>query len=114
MLTKIEIITRPSKFEELKDALMEIGCEGITASNVLGAGKQKGFTTLYRGAEYSVQLLPKVKVEVVVPEENEAKFVETAVRVCKTGEVGDGKIFVYKLDNVVRIRTGETGAAALL
>ena len=94
--TKVEIITRPSKFEELKNALVEIGVFGMTVSNVLGAGKQKGQTTKYRGSEFTAQLLPKIKLEVVICDIPVEKVVETAEKVCRTGEIGDGKIFVYK------------------
>jgi nitrogen regulatory protein P-II 1 len=111
--TKVEIITRPSKFEELKDALVEIGVEGMTVSNVLGAGKQKGQTTKYRGADFTTTLLPKIKLEVVICDTPVEKVVETAIRICRTGEIGDGKIFIHKIDEIVRIRTGETGHAAI-
>jgi nitrogen regulatory protein P-II 1 len=111
--TKVEIITRPSKFEELKNALVEIGVFGMTVSNVLGAGKQKGQTTKYRGSEFTAQLLPKIKLEVVICDIPVEKVVETAEKICRTGEIGDGKIFVYKIDNIHRIRTGETGHAAI-
>ncbi len=111
--TKLEIITRPSKFEELKNALVEIGVEGMTVSNVLGAGKQKGHTSTYRGAEYTAQLLPKIKVEIVICNTPLEKVVNTIEQICKTGNIGDGKIFIYNLDNIIRIRTGETGSAAI-
>lgn len=111
--TKIEIITRPSKLEELKDALVEIGVEGMTVSNVLGSGKQKGHTTKYRGADYTALLLPKIKVEVVVCKTPVELVVETAQAICRTGEIGDGKIFIYRIDNIYRIRTGESGHEAI-
>ncbi|HBH12747.1 MAG: Nitrogen regulatory protein P-II [Clostridiales bacterium 38_11] len=111
--TKIEIITRPSKLEELKDALMDIGVEGMTVSNVLGSGKQKGHTTKYRGADYTALLLPKIKIEVVVCKTPVEKVVETAQSICRTGKIGDGKIFIYRVDNIYRIRTGESGSEAI-
>lgn len=112
-ITKIEIITRSSKFEELKEALNEIGITGMTVSNVLGCGLQKGKTEYYRGNPYSIDLLPKVKVEVVVCEVPVDKVVETAKKVLKTGKIGDGKIFIYSVQNVIKIRTGEEGRKAL-
>jgi nitrogen regulatory protein P-II 1 len=111
--TKLEIITRPDKFEELKNALVEIGVEGMSVSNVMGAGTQKGMTTKYRGADYTAQLLPKIKVEVVISTTPVQDVVDKVYDVCRTGEIGDGKIFVYKVDNIFRIRTGESGAAAI-
>lgn len=111
--TKLEIITRPSKFDELKNALVEIGVEGMTVSNVLGSGTQKGMTTKYRGADFTAQLLPKIKVEVVISTTPVQKVVDKVFKVCRTGEIGDGKIFVYNVDNIYRIRTGESGSAAI-
>jgi nitrogen regulatory protein P-II 1 len=112
-ITKIDIITRSSKIEELKEALNAIGITGMTFSNVLGCGLQKGKTEYYRGNEYSVDLLPKARLEVVVSEVPVEKVVETAKKVLRTGEIGDGKIFIYPLENVVKIRTGEEGVNAL-
>lgn len=113
-MTKIDIITRPEKLEPLKEAMNSIGVSGMTVSQVLGYGLQKGHTEVYRGREYAIQLLPKVKVEIVVCEVPVEKVLETAKKVCRTGNVGDGKIFVYPLENAVRIRTGEEGPAAIL
>lgn len=112
-ITKVDIITRQSKFEELKEALNGIGITGMTVSQVLGCGLQKGKTEVYRGTEYSIDLLPKVKVEIVVCEVPVEKVVETAKKVLKTGKIGDGKIFVYPVENVIKIRTGEEGVKAL-
>ena len=112
-ITKIDIITRPNKLEELKDALNAIGVQGMTVSQVYGCGLQKGHTEVYRGKEYSINLTPKVKVETVVCEVPVEKVLETAEKVLKTGHVGDGKIFVLDLQECIRIRTGETGKAAI-
>lgn len=112
-ITKIEIITRQSKFEDLKEELNAIGITGMTVSQVLGCGLQKGKTEVYRGTEYSIDLLPKVKIEIVVCEVPVEKVVETAKRVLRTGQIGDGKIFIYPVEKVIKIRTGEEGAKAL-
>ncbi|AOY76058.1 P-II family nitrogen regulator [Clostridium formicaceticum] len=112
-IVKIEIITRQSKFEELKQALNNIGISGMTVTQVLGFGLQKGKTEFYRGTEYSVDLLPKVKVEVVAGEALADLVIESAKKVCSTGDIGDGKIFVLPVDKVVRIRTGEEADQAL-
>lgn len=112
-ITKVDIITRQSKFEELKEALNEIGITGMTVSQVLGCGLQKGKTEVYRGNEYSIDLLPKIRIETVVSEVPVEKVVETAKKVLKTGKIGDGKIFIYPVENVVKIRTGEEGVSAL-
>ncbi|QCX34725.1 P-II family nitrogen regulator [Caloramator sp. E03] len=113
-ISKIDIITRPSKFEELKKALNDIGITGMTVSQVLGCGMQKGVTEYYRGVPMEVNLLPKVKVEIVVCEVPVELVVETAKKVLNTGNVGDGKIFIYDVANVVRIRTGQEGKEALV
>ena len=113
-ITKIEIITRPAKLDELKEALNEIGVTGMTVSQVYGCGLTKGHTEIYRGKEYTINLLPKIKVETVVCEVPVEKVLAVAKRVLKTGEVGDGKIFVYPLENAVRIRTGEEGPIAIM
>lgn len=113
-ITKVEIITRPGKLEELKEALNEIGVAGMTVTQVFGCGLTKGHKEVYRGKEYNISLLPKIKLETVVCEVPVELVVETAKRVCHTGEVGDGKIFVYTLDNAVRIRTGEEGDTAII
>ena len=112
-ITKIDIITRQSKFEELKDALNEIGITGMTVYQVLGCGNQKGKTELYRGSSRTMDLLPKVKVEICVSEVPVDLVIETATKILRTGKIGDGKIFVYPVQNVVKIRTGETGVKAL-
>lgn len=112
-ITKIEIITRTDKLDELKDALNKIGVLGMTVSQVFGCGLQKGHVEVYRGREYSINLVPKVKVETVVCEIPVDLVLETAQKVLRTGHYGDGKIFVQKLDNAVRIRTGVTGPDAI-
>lgn len=112
-ITKIEIITRTSKFEELKQALNGIGITGMTVTQVLGCGMQKGYTEYYRGVPVDINLLPKVKVEVVVSEVPVEQVVETAKKILCTGNIGDGKIFIYDVSNVIRIRTGEEGWDAL-
>ncbi len=112
-LTKIEIITRPSKLEELKDALNEIGVLGMTVSQVYGCGLQKGHKELFRGREFDVSLVPKIKVETVVCEIPVERVIETAQSVLRTGKFGDGKIFVYELSDAVRIRTGQRGVDAI-
>jgi nitrogen regulatory protein P-II 1 len=109
----IEAIIKPFKLDEVKDALAEIGIEGITVSEVKGFGRQKGHTELYRGAEYVVDFLPKVKLEVAVMDEQAQKVVETIESTARTGRIGDGKIFVFALENAVRIRTGEKGEEAI-
>lgn len=113
-MTKIEIITRQSKLEELKDALNEIGINGMTVTNVLGYGAQKGQKHQYRGVEYHVDLVPKVKVEMVVCTVPVDDVVNTAVSVLRTGEIGDGKIFVSPVSRVIKVRTGEEDREALL
>jgi nitrogen regulatory protein P-II 1 len=110
---KVEAIIKPFKLDEVKQALSEIGVAGLTATEVKGFGRQKGHTELYRGAEYVVDFLPKVKVEVVVSDTLVGKVVEVIERAAKTGRIGDGKIFVVPVDEVIRIRTGERGEEAL-
>ncbi|MGB4598599.1 MAG: P-II family nitrogen regulator [Trichlorobacter sp.] len=109
----VEAIIKPFKLDEVKDALHEVGIEGITVSEVKGFGRQKGHTELYRGAEYVVDFIPKVKLEIAVSDELVAKVVETIQNTAKTGRIGDGKIFVIALEEAVRIRTGETGGEAI-
>jgi nitrogen regulatory protein P-II 1 len=113
-ITKIEIITRPGKLEELKEALGSIGVTGMTVSQVFGCGLQKGHTEVYRGKEYNINLLPGIKIEIVVCEVPVTTVVETVKKICRTGKVGDGKIFVYPIENAVRIRTGEEGDIAII
>lgn len=112
-MKKIEAIIQPSRFESVKDALKEIGVEGITVSEVRGHGRQKGHTEVYRGREYSVDLLPKVKLELVVSEAQSAKVVDTIMAAARTGKIGDGKIFIYSVEEAIRIRNGERGEIAL-
>ncbi len=114
VMTKIDIITRPGKLEELKEALHAIGVTGMTVSQVFGCGLQKGHTEIYRGREYNINLLAKIKVEIVVCEVPVEKVVAAAKKVCSTGKIGDGKIFIYPIENAVRIRTGEEGPSAIL
>ena len=109
----IKAIIKPFKLEEVKDALSEIGVEGMTVSEVKGFGRQKGHTEIYRGSEYTVDFLPKVKLEVVVEDSLAERAVEAIKAAAKTGRIGDGKIFVYDVSSAVRIRTGETGDEAL-
>lgn len=109
----IEAIIKPFKLDEVKDALNELGIEGITVSEVKGYGRQKGHTELYRGAEYVVDFIPKVKLEIAVADEIVAKAVATIEDVAKTGRIGDGKIFILPLEDAVRIRTGEKGGDAI-
>ena len=112
-MKKIECITRPVKLDEVKEALEAIGVLGMTVSEVRGCGRQKGRTAKYRGAEYVVSLLPKVKIEVVVADENVPRVVEVIQEVARTGEIGDGKIFISSIEEAIRIRTGERGQEAL-
>ena len=109
----IMAIIKPFRLEEVREALLPLGVEGMTISEVKGFGRQKGQTEIYRGAEYEVSFVPKVKLEIAVKEEVVEQAVEAIIQTSKTGKIGDGKIFVYSLDSVVRIRTGDTGAEAL-
>jgi nitrogen regulatory protein P-II 1 len=112
-LKKVEAIIKPFKLDEVKEALNEIGVQGITVSEVKGFGRQKGHTELYRGAEYVVDFIPKIKLEIIVSDVILAKVVEAIEQSAKTGRIGDGKIFVTPVEAVVRIRTGETGDDAI-
>jgi nitrogen regulatory protein P-II 1 len=112
-MKKIEAIIKPFKLDEVKEALQKIGIQGMTVAEVKGFGRQKGHTELYRGAEYVVDFLPKILMEIVVEDGMVQKAVETLVQTARTGKIGDGKIFVSQLEDVVRIRTGETGKAAI-
>jgi nitrogen regulatory protein P-II 1 len=112
-MKKIEAIIKPFKLDDVKEALQEIGLQGMTVVEAKGFGRQKGHTELYRGAEYVVDFLPKLKVEVVVADDQVEGALEAIQKAAKTGKIGDGKIFVLDVQNVVRIRTGETGAAAV-
>jgi nitrogen regulatory protein P-II 2 len=106
-------VIKPFKLDEVRDALTAVGVHGLTVTEVKGYGRQKGHTEIYRGTEYAVNFLPKVKIEVAVDTGQVEKVVEAIVTAAKTGQIGDGKIFVYEIDHAVRIRTGETDAAAL-
>jgi nitrogen regulatory protein P-II 1 len=112
-MTRIEAIIQPSRFEAVKAALHEIGIEGMTVSEVRGHGRQKGHTETYRGREYAVDLLPKVKIEMVLPYNLVDSAVQTILKTAKTGKIGDGKIFMSKIDEAIRIRDEERGEAAL-
>lgn len=112
-MKKIEAIIKPFKLDDVKEALQAIGLQGMTVVEAKGFGRQKGHTELYRGAEYVVDFLPKLKVEVVVSDEQVEGAIEAIQKAAKTGKIGDGKIFVLDVSNVVRIRTGETGASAV-
>lgn len=112
-MKKIEAIIKPFKLDDVREALAEVGINGMTVSEVKGFGRQKGHTELYRGAEYMVDFLPKVKIEIVVNDDIVDNCVETIVRVAQTGKIGDGKIFVCDVAHVIRIRTGEQDEAAL-
>ncbi len=112
-MKKVEAIIKPFKLDEVKQALSEVGVAGLTATEVKGFGRQKGHTELYRGAEYVVDFLPKVKVEVVISDNLVGRVVEAIERAAKTGRIGDGKIFVVPIEEVIRIRTGERGEDAL-
>lgn len=112
-MKKIDAIIKPFKLDEVKEALNEIGIQGITVSEVKGFGRQKGHTELYRGAEYVVDFIPKIKLEIIVADDILPKVIDTIEKTAKTGRIGDGKIFVTPVEAVVRIRTGETGEDAL-
>lgn len=112
-MKKVEAIIKPFKLDEVKESLNEIGIQGITVSEVKGFGRQKGHTELYRGAEYVVDFIPKIKMEIIVSDDVVTKVVETIEQAAKTGRIGDGKIFVTPVEEVVRIRTGERGEDAL-
>ncbi|MFL6439848.1 MAG: P-II family nitrogen regulator [Terriglobales bacterium] len=112
-MTKIEAIIQPSKLDAVKEALLEIGIEGMTILEVRGHGRQKGHTEIYRGREYTVDLLPKIKLELVLSEEIVERVIDTIVSVTRTGRIGDGKIFLSRIDEVIRIRNDERGVTAL-
>ena len=109
----VTAIIKPFKLEDVRDALMAVGVHGMTVTEVKGYGRQKGHTEIYRGAEYAVNFLPKIKIEVVVPSGTVDKAVEAIVRTARTGQIGDGKIFVSPIDHAVRVRTGETDDSAI-
>ncbi len=112
-MKKIEAIVKPFKVEDVKDALAEVGIDGMTVSEVKGFGRQKGHTEIYRGSEYTVDFLPKVKFEVVLDDDQVPRTVAAIVRAAKTGKIGDGKVFVYAVEEVIRIRTEERGVDAI-
>lgn len=112
-MKKIDAIIKPFKLDEVREALSEIGVTGLTVTEVKGFGRQKGHTELYRGAEYVVDFLPKIKVELVIADEMVEPAIEAIVKAAHTGKIGDGKIFVSSVEQVIRIRTGETGEAAV-
>ncbi len=112
-MKKVELIIKPFKLEEVKEALSEVGIQGITVSEVKGFGRQKGHKELYRGAEYVVEFLPKVKLETVISDDKVDAVVKAVLKAASTGSIGDGKIFVVPVDEAIRIRTGETGDSAI-
>jgi nitrogen regulatory protein PII len=112
-MKKVEAIIKPFKLEEVKDALGDVGIEGMTVSEVKGFGRQKGHTEIYRGSEYTVDFLPKIKIEMVLPDGSVEAAVNAIIKAAKTGKIGDGKIFVSPVDQAVRIRTEEKGDAAV-
>ncbi|HMH65286.1 MAG TPA: P-II family nitrogen regulator [Rhizomicrobium sp.] len=112
-MKKIEAIIKPFKLDEVKEALQEVGVQGITVTEAKGFGRQKGHTELYRGAEYVVDFLPKVKIEIVINEDRQDAAIEAIQKAARTGRIGDGKIFVLNVEEAIRIRTGETGADAI-
>ena len=112
-MQKIEAILQPSKLDAVKDALLEAGIEGMTILEARGHGRQKGHTEFYRGREYTVDLLPKVKIEIVVPDTLKDKTIAAIIGAARTGKIGDGKIFIMPMEDCIRIRTGETGADAI-
>lgn len=112
-MKKIDAIIRPHKIDEVKELLMDAGVRGMTFSEVKGVGRQKGHTEVYRGSEYKIDFLPKIKVEIVVPDERVESVVATIIKAAKTGNVGDGKIFISAVEEVIRVRTEEVGEDAL-
>ena len=112
-MKQIEAIIKPFKLDEVKQELTKVGIQGMTVTEVKGFGRQKGHTELYRGAEYTVDFLPKVKIQILVPDDRASQVVETVVKTARTGKIGDGKIFVIPVEEVIRIRTGEKGPDAI-
>lgn len=112
-MKKIEAIIKPFKLDDVREALTDVGIQGMTVTEVKGFGRQKGHTELYRGAEYAIDFLPKVKVEIIVPDELVDECIETIIDTAQTGKIGDGKIFIYDVEKVVRIRTGEENEEAI-
>ncbi|MFA3782630.1 P-II family nitrogen regulator [Melioribacteraceae bacterium 4301-Me] len=112
-MKKIEALIRPFKLDEVKEALLDEGIRGMTITEVRGYGRQKGHKETYRGSEYQIEFIPKIKIEIIVEDDIAEKIVDTILRTAKTGQVGDGKIFISNIEDAVRIRTGESGGAAL-
>ena len=112
-MKKIEAIIRPYKLDEVKEALLEEGIRGLTITEVRGYGRQKGHTETYRGSEYQIEFVPKIKIEIVVDDQHLEKVVDAILKIAKTGQVGDGKIFIYNIEDTIRIRTDESGPEAL-
>ncbi|HEY2801528.1 MAG TPA: P-II family nitrogen regulator [Chthoniobacterales bacterium] len=112
-MKKIEAVIKPFKMEDVREALAEIGVEGMTVSEVKGFGRQKGHTEIYRGSEYTVDFLPKVKFEIVLPDDRAQQAVEVITQAAKTGKIGDGKVFIFDVEQAIRIRTDERGAEAV-
>ena len=112
-MKKIEAIIKPFKIEEVKDALSDLGIEGMTVTEVKGFGRQKGHTEIYRGSEYTVDFLPKIKIEIILSDETVESAIHAIAESARTGKIGDGKVFVLPVENAIRIRTGETGAQAV-
>lgn len=112
-MKKIEAIIRPHKLDDVREALHEAGLKGMTVTEVKGIGRQKGHTETYRGSEYEINFVPKIKIDIIVPDDLEQKTIATIIRTAKTGDVGDGKIFISTIDDVVRVRTEESGESAL-
>lgn len=112
-MKKIEAIIRPHKVEDVREALHEVGVTGMTITEVKGIGRQKGHTETYRGSEYEISFVPKIKLEVVAPDSQVQKIISTIIKIAKTGEVGDGKIFLLPIEDVIRVRTEESGEGAL-
>ncbi len=112
-MKKIEAIIKPFKLDEVKDALNGLGIKGMTVTEVKGYGRQKGHTEIYRGAEYVVDFIPKIRIELVVLDEQVEQVIDTITKVARTGKIGDGKIFVLPVEHIVRVRTGETGSEAI-
>jgi len=112
-MKKVECIIRPFKLDEVREALMEVGVQGMTVSEVRGFGRQRGHKEIYRGSEYTIEFVPKLKLEIVVNEDIVEEVIETVLKVASTGKIGDGKIFVTPVDEVIRIRTGERGVTAI-
>lgn len=112
-MKKVEAIVRHFKLEDVKNALSEKGIQGMTVTEVRGFGRQKGHTEIYRGTEYAIDFVPKVKIEIICTDSNVSTVIDTILQTAQTGQIGDGKVFVYDLENAIRIRTGETGEGAI-